>query len=106
MAEDYQIILQPEAYEGMESAYTYIEQDSPESAHRWATGLMEAINSLKIFPARCALAPENAYFPQEIRQLLYGKGRSVYRILFTIKGETVSVLHIRHGARETLKPES
>lgn len=27
---------------------------------------------------------ENEYFSQEIRQLLYGKGRNSYRILFTI----------------------
>ncbi|MGH2410909.1 MAG: type II toxin-antitoxin system RelE/ParE family toxin [Chloroflexota bacterium] len=106
MAEEYTIILQPEAYEGMESAYQYIEQDSPESAHQWAIGLMEAIDSLKIFPARCPAAPENEAFPQEIRQLLYGKGRHVYRILFTMKGDTVSVLHVRHGARKTVGPES
>lgn len=105
MAENYRIILQPEVYEGMESAYKYIEQESPESAHRWATGLMDAIDSLQTFPGRCSLAPENAFFPQEIRQLLYGKGRSVYRILFTIRDDTVSLLHIRHGAQETLKPD-
>ena len=105
MPDEYRIILQPEAYEGMESAYRYIEQDSPERAHQWATGLMEAINSLATFPARCPLAPENEFFPQEIRQLLYGKGRGTYRVLFTIKGTTVSILHIRHSAQQTLKPE-
>jgi hypothetical protein len=26
----------------------------------------------------------------------------VYRILFTIQGETVNILHIRHGRREAL----
>ena len=106
MAEEYRVILQPEAYEGMESAYEYIERDSPESAHQWAIGLMDAINSLRTFPRRCSLAPENEFFTQEIRQLLYGKGRIRYRVLFTIKGDAVSVLHIRHGARDALKPES
>jgi plasmid stabilization system protein ParE len=106
MASEYRIVLQPEAYEGMESAYEYIEHDSLENAHQWAVGIMDAINSLKTFPARCSLAPENEYFPQEIRQLLYGKGRGVYRVIFTIKGDTVSILHIRHGAQDTVKPES
>jgi plasmid stabilization system protein ParE len=106
MANTYQIILQPEAYEGMESAYQYIEQDSPERARVWATGLMTAINSLSTFPARCPLTPEDEFFAQEIRQLLYGKGRGMYRVLFTIKGNTVSILHIRHGAQQTLHPES
>ncbi|HXT37571.1 MAG TPA: type II toxin-antitoxin system RelE/ParE family toxin [Chloroflexota bacterium] len=105
MAEEYRIILQPEAYECMESAYQYIEQDSLDSAHQWAAGLMAAIDSLKTFPARCPLAPESEFFPQEIRQLLYGKGRHVYRILFTIRAGAVSILHIRHGARKTIGPE-
>jgi len=105
MDETYRIIIQPEAYAGMESGYAYIEQDAPESARQWAVGLLAAISSLSTFPKRCALAPENKFFPQEIRQLLYGKGRGAYRILFTIADDTVSILHIRHGARETLKPE-
>lgn len=75
MADAYTVLLQPEAYESMERGYTYIEQDSPERAHAWAEGLMAAIESLTTFPARCPLAPEHDYFPQEIRQLLYGKGR-------------------------------
>jgi hypothetical protein len=37
--------------------------------------------------------------------LLFGKRRGVYRILFTMAGNTVNVLHIRHGARAPLKPE-
>jgi plasmid stabilization system protein ParE len=105
MADKYRVILQPEAYEGMESAYDYIEQQSPDSAHHWAVGIMDAINALETFPTRCALAPENEFFQQEIRQLFYGKGRGVYRILFTIQGDTVSVLHIRYGAQATLKPD-
>jgi plasmid stabilization system protein ParE len=40
-------------------------------------------------------APENRSFKREIRQLLYDQ----YRILFTIRGRTVRVLHVRHGAR-------
>jgi hypothetical protein len=92
MAETYRILLQPEAVEGMESAYAYIEQDSPHRTQQWATGLIEAIQTLDVFPGRCPLAPENDYFPQEIRQLLYGRGRQVYRVLFTITNDTVSVL--------------
>jgi len=88
----------------MESAYAYIEEQSPKRAHEWAVGLMDAINSLQTFPGRCPIAPENEFFPQEIRQLLYGKGRGVYRVLFTVTGDVVNVLHIRHSAQDTLKP--
>ncbi len=89
----------------MESAYEYIEQQDPDHAHEWAIGLMDAINSLKVFPRRCKIALENEFFTQEIRQLLYGKGRSVYRILFTIRGHAVNILYIRHSSRDTLRPD-
>ncbi len=38
----------------------------------------------------------------EVRQLIYGRNPHWYRILFTIQGETVSVLRGRHGRRERL----
>ncbi len=104
MVEEYRIILQPEAYAGMESGYAYIEQEAPESVQQWANGLIDAIHSLQTFPGRCSLAVENQSFPQEIRQLLYGKGRNAYRILFTVVGDVVSILHIRHSAQDALKP--
>ncbi len=60
-------------------------------------------------PKRCPLARENKYFSQEIRQLLYGRGRNLYRILFTIVDgqdiSTVRILHIRHSSQQTLGEE-
>jgi plasmid stabilization system protein ParE len=70
---------------------------------RWFVALQEAIESLAKFPARCPLAPENTVFPFEVRHLLYGRKPHVYRILFTIKEQTVYVLHIRHGRRQPLR---
>lgn len=65
-----------------------------------------AFLSLSQMPKRCPLARENEYFSQEIRQLLYGRGRNSYRVLFTIlEGQevsTVRILHIRHAAQQTL----
>jgi plasmid stabilization system protein ParE len=71
--------------------------------------LLQAIESLSEMPKRCPLARENEYFSQEVRQLLYGKGRNLYRILFTIlEGQEVStirILHVRHGTQQTLGEE-
>jgi plasmid stabilization system protein ParE len=57
-------------------------------------------------PKRYPIARENQYFSKEIRQLLYGKGRNSYRIIFTIaeseNGSAVRILHIRHAAQQTL----
>jgi plasmid stabilization system protein ParE len=71
---------------------------------RWFLDLQNAIASLAEFPKRCPLAPESAIFPFEVRHLFYGHSPHVYRILFTIEGDVVFVLHIRHGRRQPLKP--
>ena len=69
---------------------------------RWFVGLSEAIQSLSDFPERCPLAAESIRFPFEVRQLLYGNRPHVYRILFTIDGDVVNILHIRHGRRRPM----
>jgi plasmid stabilization system protein ParE len=70
-----------------------------ETGIRWYERLEEAVASLAQSPERCALAPENAHVPFELRQLVYGHRPHLYRILFTVDGEAVYVLHIRHGRR-------
>ncbi|MBA2731640.1 MAG: type II toxin-antitoxin system RelE/ParE family toxin [Acidobacteria bacterium] len=82
-------------------AYFWINEQSEGIALRWYEGLLKAFRSLEKNPLRCPLAPESAFFEEEIRQLIYGK----YRILFTVEGETVFVLRVRHGAQDYLKLE-
>jgi plasmid stabilization system protein ParE len=78
------------------------EQQAGDAGLRWFEGLRKAISSLREFPARCAIAPESKDFPFEVRQLVYGRKPHQYRILFTIEGKTVWVLHVRHGRRHAL----
>lgn len=80
-----------------------LSQKAGETGLRWFVAMEEAIASLAEFPERCPIAPEGSLFPLEVRQLLYGKSPHVYRILFTVAGKTVYVLHIRHGRRLPLK---
>ncbi len=90
-----------------DSAFLFLSRiTSPEQARQWYEGLLKAIESLSEMPKRCPLARENKYFSQEIRQLIYGRGRNSYRILFTIiesnEVATVRILHIRHAAQQTI----
>jgi toxin ParE1/3/4 len=80
-----------------------LSQGAAEAGLRWFQGLREAVASLAHFPQRCPIAPENAVFPFEVRHLLYGRRPHVYRVLFTMQGDVVTVLHIRHGRRRPLK---
>ena len=98
----YRVLIQPPAAEDLDEAYRWIAERSPESAAKWLNGLRRAIQRLSSFPGRCPLAPENDSFKEEIRQLLHRD----YRVLFTVEGRTVRVLHIRHGARRHLASDA
>ena len=103
----YRIEISSVAETEADRAFLWISQvASSEIASHWSKGLLKAMESLSDMPKRCPLARENEYFTKEIRQLLYGRGRSTYRILFTIvEGEdvsTVRILHLRHAAQQTL----
>ena len=97
----FKILVASPAEADIEEAYLYIAKDSPDNAVKWRVGLLAAAETLETFPERCPLAPENGPFAFEIRQFLYGS----YRLLFTIRQDAVVILHVRHGAREWMKPD-
>ena len=66
---------------------------------------MNAIATLQEKPRRCGLAIENEIFPEEVRQLLHGKAKNIYRILFTIREATVYVLYVRHSSQAPLRAD-
>ena len=79
-----------------------ISQDAGQAGLQWFEALEDAVASLSEMPLRCPLAPENRRFPFEVRQLIYGRKPHLYRIIFTIEGERVVILHIWHGRRQPL----
>jgi plasmid stabilization system protein ParE len=81
------------------------EQQADVAGARWYAALLSKIDTLETQPQRCVLAEESAELGIELRQLLFGRRRGVYRILFTIEGTTVQILHIRHAARDALSLE-
>ena len=97
----FKVEITAQAETELDEAYEWIANESPEKAVEWFNALVDAIQTLQNLPKRCALAPESETVGQEIRQLLYSK----YRILFIIRENTVSVLHVRHGARQYLPSE-
>ena len=96
----YEVLVELRAAADIERVYLLLASEAPRAAIKWFNGIYEAIERLDAFPTRCPYAPENEYFVEEIRQLLYGKRSNRYRILFTIKGQRIHVLHVRHGRRQ------
>jgi plasmid stabilization system protein ParE len=84
-----------------DAAAWWAHQHSVEQAERWYQGIRSAIADLADSPERCAVAPEQQRgLPYDVRELHYGLGsKPTHRVLFTIVGETVLVLTVRHAAR-------
>ena len=81
------------------------EQVSPTAADKWLAGLYKATDTLQTRPLRCPVAAERDSFPEEIRELLYGRQkRHKHRIIFTLREGIVYVLYVRHTARDELEP--
>ncbi|MFO0928416.1 MAG: type II toxin-antitoxin system RelE/ParE family toxin [Gemmataceae bacterium] len=72
---------------------------------RWRTRLFRAIEALEADPHRYPAAEEAADLGVDLREALFGRRRQVYRMLFTVEAETVSVLRVRHAAQVRLAPE-
>jgi len=79
-----------------------VSQRAGDAGQRWFVAFRDAVNSLSTLPTRCAISPESADSPVEIRQLLYGRKPHVYRIMFSIQDDVVQILHVRHGRRRPL----
>jgi plasmid stabilization system protein ParE len=97
----HRVIVTQTAVADITAQVAYISDDSVMAAARWFDGCLDAIQSLRSMPERCGLATEAETFEREIRQRIYHS----YRILFEVVGDTVYVLHVRHGARLPLTPD-
>lgn len=74
--------------------------------HRLHDGLWAKIRSLADFPEVWPLTDEAADLAIELRQVLFGKRRHVYRILYTFDGTTIHVHRVRHAAQDRLSSHS
>jgi len=100
---DYEVEVTEVAAAEIDSAYEWIKERAPDAAERWYSGLMAALSSLREHPRRCARVLTTDLEESEIRQLIYGRRRGQYCVLFMIQGDTVKVLHVRHGARAHIR---
>ncbi|MEM8638068.1 MAG: type II toxin-antitoxin system RelE/ParE family toxin [Cyanobacteria bacterium P01_G01_bin.54] len=102
----FQVRLTRQAEAEIETAYRWLrKRDSTGYADRWFRGLMNKLATLQEQPKRCALAVEHDVFSEEVRQLLYGKHQSIYRILFVVRENVVFVLHVRNNRQAPLTAE-
>ena len=101
----FRVTVLPRAQQDIEETYRFIAevQQQPLAAARWLDGIEAAIRSLCTRAGRGAVAREQGFLGVDppIRQLLFHK----HRILYTVAGDRVDVIHIRRGSRQDLDRE-
>lgn len=99
----YRVIVTPFAAENLRNAHAWLAAENPVAAAKWLAGIRAKILGLETLPHSHALAPESAAFDCDIRQALFGHA-TPWRIFFTIDGDIVQILHVRHGRRDDWLP--
>lgn len=99
------VVIQPPALQDLDKAYDWTAERAPETASIWLSRFQAAIATLRDNPQRCAVASESRLVTYEIRQLVFGRRVGAFRVLFTIRMDTVRILHIRRAARDFLNAQ-
>lgn len=99
----YRVIIEDSAQVDVQDSYEWgCRVWGKARAGAWARELRTAITkSLAVFPTGFPRAPESDEFEEVIRQMIVGR----YRVLFTIKGGRVHVLHVRGAYVGSIKAE-
>jgi plasmid stabilization system protein ParE len=91
------------ARDDIDSAVTFIAQNSRPAAARWKTELQALILSLQEMPGRFPIIPEAAELQIPYRNVMHHSHRVVFRI--DDAKNVVYVVRVYHGARHPLTHE-
>lgn len=98
----HRIRITPEAEHDLRAIGDYIvSQHAPLAAKRFVAALRRRIAALKSFPSAYGLAPEAQAVGVDLRQMIHG----IYRVLYTVENQIVTIHAVRHGARRPLRPD-
>jgi len=88
----YRVTIERSAQADIEESYQWgVAHWGKERADEWVRHLRGSCRKLATMPQRCPIAPEDDEFFETIRHLVTGR----YRVLFTVTGNEVHVLHVR-----------
>jgi plasmid stabilization system protein ParE len=99
----YRLVYQPQAAEELDRAIEWSFSHYPTQAVKWCGEFLSAIETLASDPDRHPLARENGQFEETVRQLVFGRGKSIYRVLYVIQDDVVRILHIRYPGQPLLR---
>lgn len=101
----YRVVVTTRARADALEAFTWLAERSPDAAERWYLALREAIADLATAPERHPVAEEESrLLGFTLRELLHGRHRGVYRLLFSVQDDVVTLHHVRHASRGPIEP--
>jgi len=94
----FRVKVEQEAKDNLRAHYQNLRERYPDSDYPegWYYGIREAIRDLASSAEECGPAYEDSFFAEKIRHRLHGS----YKILFTIRGDLVHILYIRHQSQD------
>lgn len=102
----YRVTVLPRARQDIEETWYFIAivQQQPRVAQRWLDGIQRRIEGLAAMPNRGRIVREQALLDtdKEVLQVLFHH----HRVLYTVTGNLVEVVHVRRGLRGDLDPGS
>lgn len=99
----FRVSVLPQAEQDIEDTYYFVAsvQREPLAAQRWVDGLQAAIHSLTSMARRGRRIREQELLgtDHELRQIMFHK----HRIIYTVRGNVVQVVHVRRGSRADVR---
>ena len=92
----YNVDILPIARDDIAGIYNYIALDNPNAALRMANEIMDKIDSLEEFPARCPTVPDIILAQQGYRMLIIEN----YIVFFKVFKADVLVYRVLHAKRD------
>ena len=101
----FEVILTVAAEAELLHSFRYLRRtSSPAIAADWLRRILAAVRSLDMMPERCGRAAEAETTGEDARELLFGRRRSTFRIVFVIRNGVVYIRHIRRASRGPVPP--
>jgi plasmid stabilization system protein ParE len=91
----YRIEVSSMAKADLEDLQSYIALDSPGRAMAFTVRILDRIATLERFPRRNSIVRDAASLGESVRAMVVAP----YKIYYTIVGDVVHILHVRHTAR-------
>lgn len=103
---NFEVVLLSAAQNEFRSILEYLERPSPQGAAVWLDAFEKTVDRLESDADKLAHAPENALVDFPIRHVMFrtAKGKP-YRMLYTIVGQQVRVLHVRGPGQDLMRPD-